>query len=213
MEDRRDAPDPAGEWLPPAPPGEAPPPPDGPPLPPRPQPPAYQPQAPPQQPPGYPPPPPGYGQPPPGYPPPPQYPPTGFPPPAYHPVYTPQPPNNDAVVGFTCAVVGAVLLFFSGGVLAIFTVILGIVAIPYSRKGKRAIAEGKTQKHKDLANAGYVLGIITVVLSVLAMIGWLLLVLLVDWAEIDDTEDDPFGEDFRYQVVLRGLAAAARLVC
>ena len=209
-----------GDWLPPEPPGEPPPPPDRPPpypgQPPQPQPPqappAYQPQAPPQPPP-YQQPPPGYGQSPPGYPPP-QYPQPGFPPPAYHhPVYTPQPANNDAVAGFTCAVIGAALLFFSAGLSTIVSLVLGIVAIPYARKGKRAIAEGKTQKHKDLANAGYVLGIVTIILSALAILGWILFFALIDWDSIEDTDDDPLDEDFQYQVVLRVLAVAARLVC
>lgn len=207
-----DPPDPPGEWLPPQTPGGAPP-----------QPPAGQPQPPPanqppparqpQPPPAYQPPPPGYPTPPPPAYPPPQYPQGGFPPPAHYPPgYTPQPPNNDAVVGFTCAVVGGVLLFFSAGLSTLLSLGLGIAAIPYARKGKRAIAEGKTRKHQDLANAGYVLGIVTVVLSVLAIVVWGLLIALVDWDEIDETDDNPFGDDFRFQVVVRLLAAAARLV-
>ena len=181
----------ADDWLPPKAPGDPPPPPG----------------EPPQPPPGFPP------APPPAYPPPPpQYPTSGFPPPNYPPpVYTPQPPNNDAVVGFTCAVVGAALLFFTGGLSTIISLTLGIVAIPYSRRGKRAIAEGRTKKHKDLANAGYVTGIVVVVLSILATIGWILLFTLVDWSEID-SGDDPRDDDFEIQVMLRALSGAVRLL-
>lgn len=164
----------------------------------------------PPQAPGDPPPPPVYRPPPP---PPPAYPASGFPPPSYTPppVYTPQPPNNDAVAGFTCAVVGGALLFFSAGLSSILSLVLGIVAIPYSRKGKRAIAEGRTAKHKDLANAGYVTGIVVIVLSLLATIAWVLLFALVDWGEID-SGDDPQDDDFELQVVLRALAAAVRVL-
>ena len=178
-----------GDWLPPQAPGGPPPPP-------------------PEQPRPQPPPPPQPVYPPPGYPS------GGFPPPAYPPpVYAPQPPNNDAVVGFTCAVVGGALLFFTAGLSTIVSLVLGIVAIPYSRNGKRAIAEGKTAKHRDLANAGYVTGIVVVVLSVLAIIGWALLFALVDWDELDDSDDDPFGGgEFSLQVVLRAVAAGARLL-
>jgi hypothetical protein len=184
----------AGDWLPPQAPGDPPPPPTEPPRAP-----AAAPSPAPLPPPGYPPP---------------QYPQSGFPPPAYRPSgYIPQPPNNDAVVGFTCAVIGAALLFFTAGLSTIVSLVLGIVAIPYARRGKRVIAEGRTQKHKDLANAGYVLGIVTVVLSVLAIVAWVLLITLVDWDEIDDGDDDPFDQDFQDQVVLRVLAAAVRLVC
>lgn len=189
-----------GDWLPPQPPGDPPPPPERPPIaPPRP-PPAYQPQ-----------PPPGYTAPPLQQPSPYA---SSFPPPAYHAVYTPQPPNDDAVVGFTCAVVGGALLFFTAGLSTLISLGLGIAAIPYARKGKRAIAEGRTQKHKDLANAGYVIGIVVIVLAALATVFWgfAIAVALTEPGWIDDSDDDPFDEDFRFQVVLRVLAAAGRLV-
>jgi hypothetical protein len=161
----------------------------------------------------YPPPPPVYRPPPPPPPPPaPVYPSSGFPPPAYPPpaAYTPQPPNNDAVVGFTCAVVGGALLFFSAGLSTIISLVLGIVAIPYCRKGKCAIAEGRTAKHKDLANAGYVTAIVVIVLSVIATILWGLLIALAvtepEW--IDGDDDPPSGGE----VVLRVLTGAVRLL-
>ena len=123
-----------------------------------------------------------------------------------------QPPNNDAVAGFTCAIIGISLLFFSGGLSTIVSLILGIVAIPYSRKGKRNVEEGRTPKHKSLASAGFVMGIVTVVLSALATIAWILILTLVDWDEIDDDSgNDPF-HDFDSAVLIRVAAAAVRLV-
>ena len=128
-----------------------------------------------------------------------------------------QPPNNDAVAGFTCGIIGVSLLFFTAGLSTIVSLILGIVAIPYSRKGKRNVAEGRTQKHKDLANAGYIIGIITTVLSVIATITWVAILATVDWDEIDDSNDDPFDDDpfdrqFQSAVLLRAAAMAARLL-
>ena len=124
----------------------------------------------------------------------------------------PQPPNNDAVAGFTCAIIGISLLFFSGGLSTIVSLVLGVVAIPYSRKGKRNVEEGRTPKHKSLASAGLVIGIVTVVLSVLATIAWILILTLMDWDEIDDdSNDDPF-HDFDSAVVIRAAAAVVRLV-
>ena len=140
-------------------------------------------------------------QPPPGY-----WQPQQAPPP-------PQPPNNDAVAGFTCGIIGASLLFFSGGLSTIISLILGIVAIPYSRKGKRNVEEGRTPKHKSLASAGFIIGIVTVVLSILATIAWILIFTLVDWDEIDDSnDDDPFDDEFRFEVLVRTFAVAARCV-
>jgi hypothetical protein len=157
-------------------------------------------EQPPQPPPEYPhPPPPGYQQP-------------GWQAPAPQ-----QPPNNEAVAGFTCGIIGVSLLFFTAGLSTIVSLVLGIVAIPYARKGKRNVEEGRTPKHKSLASAGFVIGIVTVVLSVLATITWILLLALVDWDEIDDSNDDPFDgdpfdNDFQSAVLIRLAAAAIRLV-
>ena len=177
-----------GDWLPPQPPGGEPPP---------------------QPPPEYPhPPAPGYQQ---------QYPPGGYPQAGWQ-KPPPQPPNGDAVAGFTCGIVGVSLLFFTAGLSTIVSLVLGIVAIPYSRKGKRNVAEGRTRKHKDLANAGFVIGIITTVLSVIATVTWVLIFALsVDWDEIDDSNDDPFDDDpfdgeFQSAVLLRVAAMAVRLL-
>jgi uncharacterized membrane protein len=124
-----------------------------------------------------------------------------------------QPPNNDAVAGFTCAVVGAALLFFTAGLSSIVSLVLGIVAIPYSRKGKRVIAEGKTRKHKDLANAGYVTGIVVIVLSILATITWVLIFALVDWDSVDSSSpDDGNGTPAVLSAGVRVAVAAARLL-
>jgi hypothetical protein len=174
----------SGEWLPPQPPGGPPP-------------------SQPQQPPQYQPPP----QPPPGYPQP------GYQPQGYHPPgYPPQPPNNEAVAGFTCALIGATLLFFTGGISTVVSLILGIVAIPYARKGQRNVEEGRTQKHRDLAKAGYVIGIVTVVLSVLATIAWVLVFTAIDWGTLDDPNNDPFDDEFDFQRAAWLLAAAFRLL-
>ena len=138
------------------------------------------------------------------------------PPPGYwqsRPVPQPQqPPNNEAVAGFTCGIIGVSLLFFTAGLSSLVSLVLGIVAIPYSRKGKRNVAEGRTAKHKDLANAGVVIAIITVVLSVLATITWILIFALVDWDEIDDSDDDPFDDSFEIRAVVRIVATAVRVL-
>jgi hypothetical protein len=136
----------------------------------------------------------------------PQHPPPGY----WQPQQAPQPqqpPNNDAVAGFTCGIIGVSLLFFTGGLSTIVSLILGIVAIPYSRKGKENVEAGRTPKHKSLASAGFVIGIVTVVLSVIATIAWILIFTVVDWDEIDDSDDDPF-QDFDPAVVLIRVAAA-----
>jgi hypothetical protein len=137
-------------------------------------------------------------QPPPEYPQQPQQP--QPPPPGYWQAPPPQPqqpPNNDAVAGFTCGIIGASLLFFTAGLSTVISLVLGIVAIPYSRKGKRNVEEGRTPKHKSLASAGYVIGIVTVVLSILAIVAWVLIftTIEIDWQELDDPNSNPFDDN------------------
>ena len=74
---------------------------------------------------------------------------------------------------------------------------------PVLAQGQANVTEGRTAKHKDLANAGVVIAIITVVLSVLATITWILIFALVDWDEIDDSDDDPFDDSFEIRAVVR----------
>src|SRR5215210_6288241 len=161
-------------------------------------------EPPPQSPPEYPhPPAPGYQQ---------QYPAGGYPQAGWQ--RPPQPPNGDAVAGFTCGIVGVSLLFFTAGLSTMVSLILGVVAIPYSRKGKRNVAEGRTQKHKDLANAGYIIGIVTIVLSALATLFWAVMLYLAitepEW--IDDDSGDEFDNEFQSAVLVRIAAGAFRLL-
>ena len=197
-------PEPPGGWLPPEPPGPPPPSYQPPPRPEPPPPPAAPAPAPaPDQ--AAPPPPPAQAA----------YPPPGYaqPPGGWQPLPPAQPPNGEAVAGFVCAVVGISLLFFSAGLSTIVSLILGIVAIPYSRRGKRKVADGITTKHKDLANAGFIVGIITIVLSIIATVAWTLIFALADWEEIEEDSndsDDPFSS--LAPAALRVAAAAFRLL-
>jgi hypothetical protein len=142
------------------------------------------PQQPPQQTYGYPPPPPGYGgyqqqQPPPGY--------GGYqaPPPGWgHPPQwawqPPVPDNGQAVVGFVFSIVAVGLLVISFGLSSIVSVGCSITGIVCSRNGKRKVERGETPKHKGLAQAGYIVGWVGLVLSILATVGWILLIALGD---------------------------------
>jgi hypothetical protein len=182
-----------GGFLPPEPPGPEPdlgrgetrPQPQPPPPPPyQPPPPQYQPPPPQYQP---PPPPPAYPPPPPGWPqPPPQW---GYPPPAA------VPDNGQAVAGFVLAVVSGALLFFSFGMSSIVSLACAILGIVYSRRGRRRVDEGMTPKHRSLAQAGFVIGIICVVASIIATLIWggIAIGLIVDEQFRDDFFDSNTG--------------------
>jgi hypothetical protein len=176
---------------------------------------AQQGQAPP---PGQPPPPPGYGYapPPPGWqPPPPGYgygPPPGY---GYYPPRPPEPDNGAAVAGFVTSLVAGSLLLMSGGLAGPLSLIASPFGIHYSRKGKRAVDEGKTPKHRGLAQAGFVIGIISLVLSVIVTAFWaIVIVVAVNDGDFDnDFENNGGGFDStRVRAALPALATALRLL-
>lgn len=169
------------------------------------------PQAPPvgPQPPGaQPPPPPGYGHPPPpqptyGYPPPAPGqaypPPPGYghqpPPPGYAQPwgYAPQPQvpdNGQAVAGFVFSLVSIGLLVISAGLSTIVSIGCAIPGIICSRNGKKKVDAGETPKHRGLAQAGFIIGWVALVLSLLATIAWILILVLA--ATDNNSGDDPF---------------------
>jgi hypothetical protein len=142
----------------------------------------YPPPPPGQPPPGYSYPPPGQGHPPPpgyAYPPPPPpgyaYPPWGYP-------QQPVPDNGSAVAGFVLSLVSGGLLIVSAGFSSVISIACAIVGIIYSRKGKQKVEAGETPKHRGLAQAGFIIGWVSLGLSILATIAWIV-VLVVAIAE------------------------------
>jgi len=93
------------------------------------------------------------------------------------------------VAGFTLAVVGAALLLFSAGISSIVSVVCAGLGIFYSLRGRRRVDRGDTPKHRTLAQAGFVTGIVTLVLAVLATAFWLVILILA-------LTDDQFRNDF-----------------
>ena len=205
----------SGEFLPPQPPGPEPELGNGPPAPP-------QPQAPPgQQPPGHgwqpphPAPPPGYGwQGQPQGPPAPagrQPPPWGYPPAAR------EPDNGPAVAGFVLSLVAGGLLVITAGLSSIVSVGCAVAGMIYSRKGKRKIEAGETTKSGGLAQAGFIISIISLALSSLATAFWVLVLVLavVDedfQRDIENEFDDSQSIRAYLQVTGMSLRAGAHLL-
>jgi hypothetical protein len=156
-------------------------------------------------------------QPPPAPPPegPQQAPPGYWQPQQWQPPGAPEPDNGPAVTGFIMAVVGAGLLVLSVGLLAIVSLVLGILGVVYSRRGKRKIESGETTKHRGLAQAGFVTSIVTLVVA--APLTLLEIVFLILYAsseefredfedELDEQFDDEFDSVSRPLPILVGLA-------
>jgi hypothetical protein len=114
----------------------------------------------------------------PGSTPPPSAPPDAPPPP---PAFEAEPaPNTEAVAAMTCAVAGAGAIYWTNGLSSLVSLILGIVAVVYARKARRNVERGGPVKHADLTTAANIAGWITVGVSAVATLGWLVAVLVWD---------------------------------
>jgi hypothetical protein len=148
--------------------------------------------------------PPGYGwqQPPPaGW----QAPPWGYPP------ATREPDNGPAVAGFVLSLVAGGLLIFSLGLSSIVSLGCAVAGLIYSRKGKQKVEAGETTKSRSLAQAGYVISIVSLVLSALATAFWVLVFVLavVDDDFQRDLEEERDGSE-TISSSIRAAAAALR---
>jgi MFS family permease len=164
-----------------------------------------------RQPPQAQPPPPSHGwqQPPQPYPPAPGYgqpPPWGYSPPAR------EPDNGPVIAGFVLSLVAGGLLVFSAGLSSVISVGCAVAGLIYSRKGKRKVAAGETTKNSGLAQAGFIISIVSLVLSALATAFWLLILVL---ALVDEDVRQDFENEFdnsqtiRASLQLTGLALRA----
>jgi hypothetical protein len=158
-----------------------------------------------------PPPPPGYGYPPPpppgqAYPPQPGY---AYPPqPQWGYPQQAVPDNGPAVAGFVFSLVSGSLLIISGGFSTIISIACAIVGIVYSRKGKKKVDAGETPKHRGLAQAGVIIGWVSLALSILATIAWSLVLAFA----IADDDFDWDTEPNTVRVTAAALIAGARII-
>lgn len=103
------------------------------------------------------------------------------------------PDNGTAVAGFVLSVVAGTLLLLSVGMSSIVSVVCAGLGIFYSLRGRRRVDRGETPKHRGLAQAGFITGIVSLVLAVLATAFWLLVLIL---ALTDEEFRDDFENDF-----------------
>jgi hypothetical protein len=100
------------------------------------------------------------------------------------------PDNGQAVAGFVFSLVALGLLVISAGLSTIVSVGCAIVGIICSRNGKRKVDAGETPKHRGLAQAGFIIGWVSLGLSILATIAWILVIVIA--ATEDNSGSDPF---------------------
>jgi hypothetical protein len=105
-----------------------------------------------------------------------------------------EPDNPSGLAGFIVSITSIGVLFVYLGILAPLTLALSIAGLIVSRKGIRKVESGETRKHAGLAKAGFWLGIAGIVLSLLAIAGWVALIVLEDGGRdggFDSDDGDP----------------------
>ena len=114
----------------------------------------------------------------------------------------PQADNGPAVAGFVLSIVSVALLFLSAGLSSLVSVGCSIVGIVYSRKGKKKVDKGETTKNAGLAQAGFIVGIVSLCLAALATLIWIGLVI----AAVSDEEfRDDLEREFDNSETIRAL--------
>jgi hypothetical protein len=114
----------------------------------------------------------------------------------------PEADNGPAVAGFVLSIVSVALLFLSAGLSSLISVGCSIFGIVYSRKGKKKVEKGETTKNAGLAQAGFIVGIVSLCLAVLATLIWIGVVI----AAVSDEEfRDDLEREFDNSETIRAL--------
>ena len=114
------------------------------------------------------------------------------------------PDNGSAVAGFTLSVAAGALLLISIGFSSLVSVLCAGLGIFYSHRGRSRVDRGETPKHRGLAQAGFIVGIVSLVLAVLATAFWTFFVILY-------ATNDEFRRDFDDDPRFNGREAAIRI--
>jgi hypothetical protein len=120
-----------------------------------------------------------------------------------------QPDNGPAVAGFVLALVSGGLLVFTLGLSSIVSLACAILGLVYSRKGKRKVESGETSKNAGLANAGWIVSIVSLVLSVIATVIYVALVIAL---ATDSEFRDDFEREFDNSETIRAFVRIAVLL-
>jgi hypothetical protein len=125
----------------------------------------------------------------------------------------PQPDNGPAVAGFVLSIVSVSLLVLSAGLSSLISLGCAIPGLVYSRKGKRKVESGETTKNAGIAQAGFIVGIVSVCLSAVASLFWVAVVIAaVNDEEVRDDIEREFDNSESIRAGLQVAAALARLL-
>jgi hypothetical protein len=122
-----------------------------------------------------------------------------------------EPDNGPAVAGFVLSLVAGGLLLFSAGLSTIVSIGCAVAGLIYSRKGRQKVDAGETSKNRGLAQAGFIISIVSLVLSILATAFWvLILVLALTDDEFQRDLEKEFDDSQSIRASVRIVGAAVR---
>jgi hypothetical protein len=99
-----------------------------------------------------------------------------------------EPDNGAAVAGFVLALVSGGLLLVTLGASSVISVACAIFGLVYSRRGRRRVQAGETRRHAGLAQAGFIISIVSLVLAAIATLAYIALIIAY-------ATDESFRED------------------
>ncbi|MBA3301676.1 MAG: hypothetical protein H0T15_07375 [Thermoleophilaceae bacterium] len=109
-----------------------------------------------------------------------------------------------AIGSLVCSLGALLLLFSLAGLLFPVTLVLSIVGVVLGRKGMGKVDRGETAQYRSLAKAGFVLGIIGIVLALIAA-AVLIALFIADPNWLEDLDTDT-TEDGYYSTLIAILA-------
>lgn len=130
----------------------------------------------------------------------------------------PEEGNGSAVAALVLGIVSLALLLVSAGLSTIVSLGCAIPAIFLGRKGRRLVDEGQTRKHRGLAQAGFIMGIVGTILSALATVFWVLIIVLSEDFQqgfedgLEQDFDQSFDQSSAGRLTVRVAAPLARLL-
>ena len=124
------------------------------------------------------------------------------------------PDNPQAIAGFVLSLVSLGLLVVSVGLSSIASVGCAIAGMVLGRKGVRRVDAGETPKHRGLGQAGFWVGLGSLILSLLATAAWIavLVAAISDEEFRDDLERELDGSQTLSTAVLAAFRVALHLL-
>jgi hypothetical protein len=122
------------------------------------------------------------------------------------------------VAALVLGIVSLALLLVSAGFSSIVSLACAIPAILLGRKGRGLVDAGRTRKHRGLAQAGFIMGIVGTILSILATVFWVLIIVLSEEfqqsfeRELEQNSNQNLEQSSAWLLAIRLVAPAARLL-